>query len=230
MDKKAPSKTKQAKAAAKAQRAKARTETQSQAAQDILGSHRRPGWERRHNHPTRPKNGYMHVLLTHAVPKLGDPGDLVKVKPGYARNYLLPQGLATFATPHNLRIVEKHRARLKALEEAKRADLQNLAAQLGRRSAIYVEANANEDGHLYGSVNAQQIAKALQAEGLPMEEENVRIEGPLKELGYYTIPVHVGMDIMAEIKLWVVPIHTEGEPPPRSSAEEDEEEYDEDEV
>ncbi len=77
---------------------------------------RQPGVERRRNHPTRSKDGHMQVLLTHAVPHFGQPGDLVKVRPGFARNYLLPQGLATFATPHNLRIVEKHRERLRQLE------------------------------------------------------------------------------------------------------------------
>jgi len=211
---KTPSKTKQAKAAAKAQRSKARTksqsQSQSQASQAIVSEHRRPGWERRHNHPTRAKNGYMHVLLTERIASLGDPGDLVRVKPGFARNYLLPQGRATFATPHNLRIVEKHRARQKALEEAKRSDLQNLAAQLSQRS-ITIEANANEEGHLYGSVNAQQIAQTLHGEGVQIEPENVRIEGPLKELGFYTIPIHLGMDITGEVKLWVVPTHIEEE-------------------
>jgi large subunit ribosomal protein L9 len=204
------SKSKQAKAAAKAARALAHAQTQSQAAQEIIGAARRPGWERRHNHPTRPKNGYMHILLTSKVDKLGDPGDLVKVKPGYARNYLLPQGFATFATPHNLRIVEKHRARLKALEEAKRSDLQNLAAQLSQRS-ITIEANANEEGHLYGSVNAQQIAAALATDGIQVDPDNVRIEGPLRELGFYSIPIHLGMEITGEVKLWVVPTHVEGD-------------------
>ncbi|MEW4571105.1 50S ribosomal protein L9 [Tautonia sp. JC769] len=207
---KTTSKTKQAKAAAKAARAKSHTQSQSQAAQAILGAARRPGWERRHNHPTRPKNGYMHVLLTNKVAKLGEPGDLVKVRPGYARNFLLPQGLATFATPHNLRIVEKHRSRLKALEEAKRSDLQTLAAQLSQRS-ITIEANANEEGHLYGSVNAQQIAAALATDGVQIDAESVRIEGPLKELGFYSIPIHLGMEITGEVKLWVVPTHIEGD-------------------
>ena len=82
---------------------------------------RQPGVDRRRNHPMRSKDGYMQVLLTHNVPHFGQPGDLVKVRPGFARNYLLPQGLATFATPHNLRIVEKHRQRLRQLEEARRA-------------------------------------------------------------------------------------------------------------
>ena len=108
----------------------------------------------------------MQVLLTHAVPHFGQPGDLVKVRPGFARNYLLPQGLATFATPHNLRIVEKHRQRLRELEEARRADLVNLAAQIAQRS-LTIEANANAEGHLYGSVNADQIAAALRGRQLP---------------------------------------------------------------
>ncbi len=167
-----------------------------------------PGVERRRNHPTRAKNGYMQVLLTHNVPHFGQPGDLVKVRPGFARNYLLPQGLATFATPHNLRIVDKHRERLRQLEEAKRADLVNLGAQIAQR-ALTIEANANAEGHLYGSVNADQIAGLLRAENFPIDAENVKIEGPLKELGLYTIKLHLGQDVDTEVKLWVVPSHTE---------------------
>lgn len=169
---------------------------------------RQPGVERRKNHPMRAKHGFMHILLTHAVPNLGKPGDLVRVRPGYARNYLLPQGLATFATPHNLRIVERHKERLKQVEQAKRADLVNLAAQISQRS-ITIEANANEEGHLYGSVNADQIATALQADNFAIAPENVRLEGPLRELGLYTIQLHLGQDVDAEVKLWVVPTHAE---------------------
>ena len=128
--------------------------------------------------------------------------------PGFARNYLVPQGLATFATPNNLRMIEKHRQRLKQLEEARRADLQNLAAQIAQRS-LTIEANANAEGHLYGSVNADQIADALKREGFPIESESIRIEGPLKELGLYSIKVHLSADIIGEVKLWVVPTHSE---------------------
>ena len=156
----------------------------------------------------RAKNGHLSVILTQAVPHVGQSGDHVKVKPGFARNYLIPQGLAAFATAHNLRIIEKHRQRLKELEQARRADLQNLAAQIAQRS-LTIEANANEEGHLYGSVNADQIAEALKKEGFPLETENVRIEGPLKDLGLYTIKVALGQDIDTEVKLWVVPTHTE---------------------
>ena len=169
---------------------------------------RQPGVERRRNHPMRAKDGYMQVLLTHPVPHCGEPGELVKVRPGFARNYLLPQGKATFATPHNLRIVEKHRQRIRELEEARRTDLLNLAAQIAQRS-ITIEANANAEGHLYGSVNADQISAALRADNFPIDVENVKIEGPLKELGLYTIKLHLGQDVDTEVKLWVVPTHAE---------------------
>ncbi|MGC1720309.1 MAG: 50S ribosomal protein L9 [Isosphaeraceae bacterium] len=172
------------------------------------GPARQPGVERRKNHPLRAKNGHIHVLLTQPVPHVGQPGELVNVRPGFARNYLLPQGLATFATPHNLLIVEKHRQRLKKQEEARRADLQSLGAQIAQRS-LTIEANANEEGHLYGSVNADQIAAALKSEGFPIETESVRVEGPLKDLGLYTIKVHLAQDIDTEVKLWVVPTHTD---------------------
>lgn len=185
-----------------------REQRSAQTAAPLVSTVHQPGVERRKNHPARAKDGHMQVILTHTVPHFGQPGDLVKVRPGFARNYLLPQGLATFATPHNLRIVEKHRRRLKELEEARKADLQNLAAQIAQRS-ITIEANANAEGHLYGSVSADQIAAALRHDQFPIDAEHVKIEGPLKELGLYTIKLHLGHDIETEVKLWVVPTHSE---------------------
>jgi large subunit ribosomal protein L9 len=198
----------------KSKRAATKTRTAPRGAESAkakgsqAGAPRQPGVERRRNHPVRAHHGYIQLILTQPMPDLGQAGDLVKVRPGFARNYLVPQGLATFATQNNLRMVEKHRQRLKELEEARRADLQNLAAQIAQRS-LTIEANANAEGHLYGSVNADQIAAALRAEGFPIESENVRIEGPLKELGLYSIKVHLTQDINSEVKLWVVPTHTE---------------------
>jgi large subunit ribosomal protein L9 len=169
---------------------------------------RQPGVERRKNHPMRAKNGHMSVILTQNIPHVGQTGELVKVKPGFARNYLLPQGMATFATPHNLLILEKHQERMRQLEEARRADLVNLAAVIAQRS-ITIEANANAEGHLYGSVNADQIAAALRADNVAVDESHIRIEGPLKELGLYTIKLNLGQDVTTEVKLWVVPTHSE---------------------
>jgi len=208
MTDKKPAKAKpkvKAKASSKAKKAAA---SQTKTTAVLVPKVRQPGVERRKNHPTRARNGQMEILMTQAVPHVGQPGDLVKVKPGFARNYLIPQGMATFATPHNLRIVEKHRQRIRELEEARRADLMNLAAQIAQRS-ITIEANANAEGHLYGSVNADQIASALRVDNFPIEADNVKIEGPLKELGLYTIKLHLGQDVDTEVKLWVVPTHTE---------------------
>ena len=204
MTDKKPGKAKpKAKAAAKSKKS---TASSTKPAPVLVATVSQPGNERRKNHPMRSKDGHMQVLLTHTVPHFGQPGDLVKVRPGFARNYLLPQGLATFATPHNLRIVEKHRDRLRQLEQARRTDLLQLAAQIAQRS-ITIEANANPEGHLYGSVSAEQISDALKADNMPIEAENVKIEGPLKELGLYTIKLYLGQDVDTEVKLWVVPTH-----------------------
>ncbi len=206
--------TKAPKAKAKSATPKTKTKTQSKTAESgsaksaLPGPPRQPGVERRKSHPSRAKHGYMQLILTQSVPHLGQSGDLVKVRPGFARNCLVPQGLATYATQNNLRMIEKHRQRLKELEEARRSDLQSLAAQIAQRS-LTIEANANAEGHLYGSVNADQIAETLRKEGFPIQGENIRIEGPLKELGLYTIKVQLGQDIAGEVKLWVVPTHTD---------------------
>ena len=197
-----------AKPKAKKVSAKAKAAAAKIAAAIMPVAARQPGVERRRNHPTRAKDGQMQILMTQAVAHVGQAGELVKVRPGFARNYLLPQGLATFATPHNLRIVEKHRERVRQLEQARRADLVNLAQVLANKP-ITIEANANAEGHLYGSVNSDQIAAALKSDNFEITAENVKIEGPLKELGLYTIKLHLGQDVDTEVKLWVVPTHTE---------------------
>ena len=94
------------------------------------------------------------------------------------------------------------------IDEARRADLVNLAAQIAQRS-LTIEANANAEGHLYGSVGVDQIAASLRADGFPVDPDHIKIEGPLKELGLYTIKIHLGQDVETEVKLWVVPTHAE---------------------
>src|SRR5438046_477420 len=106
----------------------------------------------------------VQLLLIQSVDHLGKQGDIVHVKRGYALNYLLPQGLATIATNHHKRMVEKHRAKLQEIEKARLATLRQLAEAIGKQS-VTIEANANEEGHLYGSVTAIEIAAALKAAG-----------------------------------------------------------------
>lgn len=153
-------------------------------------------------------NGGVQLLLIQSVDHLGKQGDVVEVKPGYASNYLLPQGLATLASDHHRRMVEKHRARLMEIEKARLADLRSLADALGKQS-LTIEANANDEGHLYGSVGAAEIVASLKQAGFHILPDQIRLEGLLKELGLYTVKVHLHQQIETEIKVWVVPTVTD---------------------
>jgi large subunit ribosomal protein L9 len=153
----------------------------------------------------------VQLLLIQSVDHLGKQGDVVTVKRGYALNYLLPQGLATVATDHHKRMVEKHRARLQEIEKARLATLRQLADAIAKQS-ITIEANANEEGHLYGSVTASEITNSLKAAGFHITTDQIRMEGHLKELGLYTVKVHLHNEIEAELKVWVVPTVTSDQP------------------
>lgn len=156
-------------------------------------------------------NGGVQLLLVQPVEYLGNQGDVVEVKPGYAKNYLIPQGLATIATDHHKRMVDKHRARLLEIQKARLAGLKASAEELSRQS-VTIEANANEEGHLYGSVGATEIVNALKRNNITVTPDQVRLEGPLKELGLYTVRIHLAPEVEAEIKVWVVPMVSEEQP------------------
>ena len=157
--------------------------------------------------PTGSRN--VEVLLVHDVDKLGQRGEIVRVKPGYARNYLLPQGKATLATEHNKRMVEKHRDKLAAIEASRIKTLQRIAEAVSKYSAT-IEAHATADNHLYGSVVARDISEALKAAGHPVEADHVRLDGPIKELGMYTVKLKFHDKVQSEVKVWVVPSATSG--------------------
>ncbi len=146
----------------------------------------------------------VELLLVESVESLGEQGEIVKVRPGYARNFLLPQGLATVATPENKRAVERHKQNLAELQAKRMADLQKLAEAVGKYS-VTLEANANEDGHLFGSILGHDISKSLKSAGYAIEADQVRLDGPLKELGMYTVKIHIYGEIKTDVKVWVVP-------------------------
>lgn len=165
------------------------------------------------NMPTRKRNqvlkgnhGGMQLLLTEDVTHLGKQGDLVEVKHGYARNYLLPQGLATVPTPHNLKLLDLHKKRVNQAREAKIADLKAMAEQIARVPQLTIEANANEEGHLYGSVGEGDISKTLKGKNLKVETEMVKLEGMIKQCGLYEVELNLGYEITAKVKVMVVPL------------------------
>src|SRR5581483_3401014 len=115
------------------------------------------------NQILRGKHGGMQLVLTEDVPHLGKQGEVVEVKSGYGRNYLLPRGMATIPTQHNLRLLERYKIRVRQSREARVADLRAMAEQILKMPGVTIEANANPEGHLYGSVGAPELVKALRA-------------------------------------------------------------------
>ncbi|HEB99551.1 MAG TPA: 50S ribosomal protein L9 [Thiotrichales bacterium] len=143
----------------------------------------------------------MEVILLEKVANLGDLGDKVKVKPGYGRNYLIPQGKATAATPENVAKFEARRAELeKAAAEA-------LAAAQARAEAlegleVTITAKAGEEGKLFGSVGTSDIARAVTEAGQAVERHEVRLpEGPFRSTGEFDVTLHLHTDVEATIKL-----------------------------
>jgi large subunit ribosomal protein L9 len=144
------------------------------------------------------------LLLAENVPNVGVQGDIVSVRAGFARNYLVPQGLATLATEDNKAAVEDHKKRQAAARKDQVKNLRELGENVGKYS-VTLEAHANKDGHLYGSILAADISSQLKAANFPVEPDQVRLEGPLKETGMYTVKVQLDPEVESEVKVWVVP-------------------------
>ncbi len=150
-------------------------------------------------------HGGTLVVLVEDVAHLGKQGDLVEVKPGYARNYLLPNSLAVVPTEHNLKLLERYKIKVQKAKEAKIADLKVLAEQISRLTSLTIEANATEEGHLYGSIGPAEISKTLKGKNLMVEPDMVKLEHPIKEANTLTeVPLSLGYGIETKIQVLVV--------------------------
>jgi len=145
----------------------------------------------------------MEVILRQAVEKLGHPGDVVTVSNGYARNYLLPRGVAYVATEGNKRRIAQERQRLEAAEEARRSTARETAEKLEQVSLTF-SARVGEEGKLFGSVTSGDIAQQLNAQGFAVEKRHIELHEPIKALGVYRVPVRLHADVHPEIKVWVI--------------------------
>ncbi len=145
----------------------------------------------------------MKLLLQRNVDKLGRIGDVVDVSRGYGRNYLLPQGLAVELTPDNINRFETMKRRLIALEQENKDKQIVLAKELEKASCTII-ANSSEEGHLYGSVSARDIAAQLAADGFQVEQKCILLEQPIKELGIYMVKVRLHPEVECQMKVWVV--------------------------
>jgi large subunit ribosomal protein L9 len=145
----------------------------------------------------------MEVILRQAVENLGKPGDVVKVTNGYARNFLLPRGIAFEATPGNLKRIAQEKDRLEAAENERKAEAQKLAEKLEQVSLTF-SARVGEEGKLFGSVTTADIAQQLESQGFDIEKRQIDLHEPLKTLGVFRVPVRLHAEVKPEIKVWVI--------------------------
>lgn len=146
----------------------------------------------------------MKVILKQRVDKIGQTGEVVNVKDGFARNFLLPNGLALEANKANMNAVSALKASMAALEEKQKQEFQELANKLGKAS-FTLSAEANEEDKLYGSVDSLTIARLLKDEGYEVDKNNIIIMAEaIKSLGAYEVELKLHPQVTAKIKVWIV--------------------------
>lgn len=147
----------------------------------------------------------MEIILLEKINKLGDPGDLVDVKPGFARNFLIPYGKAIKANEENKAEYEQRKASLQQAEVERKSLAKKLAEKL-EKLKVSISVPVSEEGTLYGSIGTREISEALNLKSLEIEKGSIRLpEGTLKELGEYTIDIELHPEVIQEITIVLAP-------------------------
>ena len=152
----------------------------------------------------------MELILKQTVDSLGEEGDIVKVKPGYARNYLIPQKLGVIADKANLAILEQERASINTRREKQNAAAETLSKKLSG-TTVTIEQRVGEEDRLFGSVTSADIVKKLAELNIAVEKKNVLLPEPIKSLGETAVPVKVGYQMTTDIMVQVVPLEEKEE-------------------
>jgi len=150
----------------------------------------------------------MEVILKELIDTLGEEGDVVQIKSGYGRNYLLPQGKAILATKANLAILAKEKSAIEARKAAMRTDAESIAAKIASLSVVIEQRVGNED-KLFGSVTAADIAEKLATLGVTIDKRKISLPEPIKTLGDYLVTVKIGYMVSADVKVQVIPLSGE---------------------
>jgi len=145
----------------------------------------------------------MKVILKEEVKNLGDLGEVVNVSDGFARNYLIPKGLAEFATPENIKMLDRESKIKKDKMEKLKKEAELFAEKLEEVSCTIVK-KAGEDDKLFGSVTTQDVQESLKNEGIEIDKKKITIEEPIKSLGVYKVSVKIHPEVSASVKIWVV--------------------------
>lgn len=144
----------------------------------------------------------MEIILSQDVQSMGKVGDIVKVKEGYARNFLIPRKMACLATPANRKKIEQLEKKKKMEYEKQRIEAQKLAERLHKVSCT-VNVEVNDLDKLYGAVTVGEVVNALEAEGFPIDKKDIVIEKPIEELGIFEVGVKLHPEVTAKVRLWV---------------------------
>jgi large subunit ribosomal protein L9 len=144
----------------------------------------------------------MNIILMENVEKLGRVGDVVKVKDGYARNYLLPRNLGVPATQGNIKRIEKEKAKRLAADEAEKKEAERKAEVLSKVS-LTIAAEVNDQEKLYGAISESEILEAFHAEGQTVDKKSLVLEKPIDDLGIFEVGVKLHPQVIAKIRLWV---------------------------
>lgn len=165
----------------------------------------------------------MKVILRADVDNLGRLGDIVAVRPGYGRNYLLPQGLASMASPGNLKVFEQERRKLQAMNDAVKAEAAALAAKI-EAAKVVIEVRVGDGDKLYGSVTSSQIGAILEEQGVEVDRRKIQLEDGIRSLGEYVIDVKLHPEVVAKLTVNVVKygrVEQVTEPEPQADATEE---------
>jgi large subunit ribosomal protein L9 len=145
----------------------------------------------------------MQVILKDRLDHLGNAGDVVSVKPGYARNYLIPKGLAYEATDANLKRIEREQVKR---EKSATEQLHAARSRAGEIETVSITFNvrAGEEGRLFGSITTADIAEKLAEQGVQIDRKQIDLDEPIKALGVFSVPIRLHAEVRPEIKVWVV--------------------------
>ncbi len=150
----------------------------------------------------------MELILKKTVESLGEEGDIVKVKPGYARNYLIPKKIAVMANKSNLALLEHEKATIEARRQKQRQEAESLAKKISG-AVISIKHRVGDEEKLFGSVTAADISEKLAEMGIQLDKKNILLPEPIKTLGEFTVPIKVGYQTTSEIAVQVVPLESE---------------------
>jgi len=145
----------------------------------------------------------MKIILKEDFERLGKVGEVIEVKAGFARNFLIPKQVALQATPQNLRVIEQEKARNKIKLSKDKRDAELLADQL-KEVSLTTNVRVGEEDKIFGAVTSQNISELLSAKGFEIDKRKIQLEEPLKALGVFEVPIKLHTEVEAKIKVWVV--------------------------